>query len=53
MAVARLGLTLGIIRQSTYSAVILVAVAAAALAPPLLNVAFRNLPVPEGPKEQV
>jgi hypothetical protein len=28
-------------------------VAAAALAPPLLNVAFRNLPVPEEPAEEV
>ena len=53
VAVARLGLTLGIIRQCMYSVVILVAVAAATLAPPLLNVAFRNLPVPEDPKEQV
>jgi Kef-type K+ transport system membrane component KefB len=42
VAVARLGLALGIIRQSMYSVVIFVAVAAAALAPPLLNLAFRN-----------
>ena len=53
VAVARLGLTLGIIRQSMYSVVILVAVAAAALAPPLLNAAFKNLPAPREPGAEV
>jgi len=53
VAVARLGLTLGIIRQSMYSVVILVAVAAAALAPPLLNIAFRNVPIRREPGEEV
>ena len=53
VAVARLGLTLGIIRQSMYSVVILVAVAAAALAPPLLTVVFRNVRLRGGPAEEV
>ena len=53
VAVARLGLTAGLIRQSMYSVVILVALAAAALAPPLLNVAFRNVLIPGEPEEEV
>lgn len=53
VAVARLGLTLGIIQQSMYSVVIFVAVAAAALAPPLLNLAFRNVSHPREPEEEV
>ena len=53
VAVARLGLALGIIRQSMYSVVIFVAVAAALLAPPLLNLAFRDLPIRRRPEEEV
>lgn len=53
VAVARMGLTLGIIRQSMYSVVICVAVAAAALAPPLLKVAFGNLSLPREPEEEI
>lgn len=53
VAVARVGLTLGIIRQSMYSVVIVVAVAAAALAPPLVTLAFRNLPVRREPEAEV
>jgi Kef-type K+ transport system membrane component KefB len=53
MAVARLGLTLGIIRQSMYSAVVFVTVAAAALAPPLLHLVFRDFRKPGGPKPEM
>lgn len=53
VAVARLGLMLGLIRQSLYSVVILVAVAAAALAPPLLKVAFRSVLIPGEPEREV
>ena len=53
VAVARLGLTLGIIRQSMYSVVIFAAVAAALLAPPLLNLAFRGVPIRRRPEEEV
>lgn len=47
VAVARIGLSLGIIRQSTYAAVIFVAVAAAALAPPLLHLVFPKSTAPK------
>ena len=40
IAVARVGLALGIIRQSMYSVVVFVAAATAALAPPLLHMVF-------------
>jgi len=53
VAVARVGLTLGIIRQSMYSLVIIVAVAAAMLAPPLLHLAFRDVPISREPEGDV
>ncbi|HTU03753.1 MAG TPA: cation:proton antiporter, partial [Candidatus Sulfotelmatobacter sp.] len=53
VAVARLGLALGIIRQNMYSVVVLAAVAAAALAPPLLHRVFRNVPSPAGTETYV
>ena len=53
VAVARLGLTAGLIRQSMYSVVILEAVAAAALAPPLLKMAFRSAMMPGEPEQEV
>ena len=53
MAVARLGLTLGIIRQSMYSTVVFVTVAAAALAPPLLHLVFRDFRKPGGPAPEM
>ena len=53
MAVARLGLALGIIRQTMYSAVVFVTVAAAALAPPLLHLVFRDFRKPAGPKPEM
>ena len=53
VAVARLGLITGLIRQSMYSVVILVAVAAAALAPPLLKLTFRSALVPGEPEQEV
>jgi Kef-type K+ transport system membrane component KefB len=52
LAVARVGLALGLIRQTIYSMVVFVAVAAAALAPPLLNLVFRNAPRADKPEDE-
>jgi Kef-type K+ transport system membrane component KefB len=48
MIVAQMGLSLGALSTAAYSAVVLMAAATTLLAPPLLNVAFRNVqPVKE------
>jgi Kef-type K+ transport system membrane component KefB len=52
VAVARVGLGMGILRQSSYSVVILTAVLAAAAAPPILQLVFRKAPsVVQGEEE--
>jgi Kef-type K+ transport system membrane component KefB len=44
MVVAQIGLSLGVIQQNIYDAVVFMAIATTMLAPPLLNLVFRGLP---------
>jgi Kef-type K+ transport system membrane component KefB len=53
VAVARVGLGLGILRQTSYSIVVMTAVVAAAIAPPFLYLAFPNTAPPQEGKEEI
>jgi len=53
VAVARVGLGMGILRQSSYSVVVLTAVVAAAIAPPFLHLVFRNFPAAVPGEEEI
>jgi len=42
MVVAQIGLSLGVVQQHIYDAVVFMAIATTMIAPPLLNAAFRS-----------
>ena len=52
MVVAQIGLSLGVISQHIYGVVVFMAVATTLVAPPLLNLSFRDLVKP-GTEEEV
>lgn len=47
MVVAQIGLSLGVIAQNIYDTVVFMAIATTLIAPPLLNYAFKEVPVAE------
>jgi Kef-type K+ transport system membrane component KefB len=53
MVVAQLGLSLGVIKQSVYGVVVFMAVATTLVAPPLLNLSYRDLMKPGKEEEEV
>jgi Kef-type K+ transport system membrane component KefB len=52
MVVAQIGLGFGIIRQNIYSVVVFMSVATTIVAPPLINMAFRDLVKPDQPEAE-
>jgi Kef-type K+ transport system membrane component KefB len=53
MVVAQIGLGLGVIGQQIYGVVVFMAVLTTILAPPLLNLAYRDLMTPETGRKEV
>jgi Kef-type K+ transport system membrane component KefB len=51
MVVAQIGLSLGVIEKSVYAVVVFMAIVTTLVAPPLLNIAYRNCK-PRSAKEE-
>jgi Kef-type K+ transport system membrane component KefB len=53
MVVAQIGLGMGVMAQSTYGVIVFMSVATTLIAPPLLNLAFRGVPVSKPAGEEI
>lgn len=53
MVVAQIGLSLGILKPNVYGVIVFMSVATTMVAPPLLRIAYRGVPQPDPPEEEI